>query len=188
MRIHSVTFRRVTFRLTSYLGLLLITAVTSLTTEWAQAEDAKRKATNDKTKSISAAMESFIEGLPKLYESVSKSIVRVERTGTWNVTGVIVSTEGHILVGNGFGSDDSSIWGQTDMKVHLNDGRTVTAKAAGWSVEWRLAVMKINEEGPWPAIKLGSTKNFEFLRPYLFESELVVQRNTAQRNTAPSAR
>ena len=125
MRIHSVTFRRVTFRLTSYLGLLLITAVTSLTTEWAQAEDAKRKATNDKTKSISAAMESFIEGLPKLYESVSKSIVRVERTGTWNVTGVIVSTEGHIVVGNGFVLVNGI--GSDDVKVHLS----THGKAAG---------------------------------------------------------
>ena len=157
----------VTFRLTSYLGLLLITTVTSLTTERVQADDAKRIDTNEKTKSISAAMESSLEGLPKLYESVSKSIVRVERTGTLNVTGVIVSSEGHILVGNGFGSDDSSIWGDRDMKVHLSDGRTVTAKAAGWSCEWRLAVMKINEEGPWSAIKLGSTKDLKAGEPCL---------------------
>ncbi len=39
-------------------------------------------------------MESSLEDLPKLYESVSKPIVRIERTGTMNVTGVIVSTEG----------------------------------------------------------------------------------------------
>ncbi len=147
MRIHSVTFR-----FTSYLGLLLITAAAFLTTEWVQADDANRKGTNEKTKSISAAMESSLEGLPKLYESVSKSIVRVERTGS-DVTGVIVSAEGHIVVGgngfvlvNGIGSDD--------VKVHLSDGRTVTSTAAGWSLEWRLGVLKIKEEGPWPAIKL----------------------------------
>jgi S1-C subfamily serine protease len=162
MRIHSVTFR-----LTSYLGLLLITAVTSLTTEWVQGDDARREVTNEKARSVSAAMESSLEGLPRLYESVSKSIVRVERTGTLNVTGVIISTEGHIVVGNGFGSDDSSIWGQTDMKVHLSDGRTVTATAAGWSLEWRLAVLKINEEGPWPAIELGSTKDLKAGEPCL---------------------
>ncbi len=162
MRIHNVTFR-----LTSYLGLLLITAVTSLTTEWVHADDAKRIVTDEKANSISAAMESSLEGLPKLYESVSKSIVRVERTDTLNVTGVIVSSDGHIVVGNGFGSDDASIWGQTDMKVHLSDGRTVTATAAGWSLEWRLAVMKINEEGPWPAIELGSTKDLKAGEPCL---------------------
>ncbi len=67
MEIHSVTFR-----LTSYLGLLLITAVTSLTTAWVQADDAIRKGISEKTKSVSAAMESSLEGLPKLCESVSK--------------------------------------------------------------------------------------------------------------------
>lgn len=163
MRIHNVTFR-----LASYLGFLLINVVTSLTTEWVQADDAKRIDTNEKTKSISAAMESSLGGLSKLYESVSKSIVRVERTGTLNVTGAILSSEGHILVGDArYGSDDSSIWGDRDMKVHLSDGRTVTAKAAGWSSEWRLAVMKINEEGPWPAIKLGSTKDLKAGEPCL---------------------
>ena len=154
MRNYYVTVRR-----TSYLGLLLLAAVTSLTTERVQADDAKRIDTNEKTKSISAAMESSLEGLPKLYESVSKSIVRVERTDNINATGVIVSSEGHILVGHGVGFDD--------VKVHLSDGRTVTAKAAGWSMEWSLAVMKINEEGPWPAIKLGATKDLKAGEPCL---------------------
>ncbi|WP_077027439.1 S1 family peptidase [Fuerstiella marisgermanici] len=56
---------------------------------------------------------------------------------------------------------------QSDMKVHLNDGRTVTASAAGWSSEWRLAVMKINEQGPWPAIELSSTKDLRAGEPCL---------------------
>lgn len=149
----------VTLRLTSYLGLLLITAVASLTMERAQADDAKRIDTNEKTKSISAAMESSLEGLPKLYKSVSKSIVRVETADNQNVTGVIVSSDGHIVVGHGGGDGD--------VKVHLSDGRTVTAKAAGWSVEWGLAVTKINEEGPWPAIQLGSTKDVKAGEPCL---------------------
>lgn len=153
MRIHNVAFR-----FAFYLGLLLVTAATSLTTERVQADDARRIDTNEKTKSISAAMESSLEGLPKLYESVSKSIVRVETTDNLNATGVIVSSDGHI-VGRGFG------W--SDVKVHLSDGRTVTAKAAGWSSEWQLTVMKINEEGPWPAIKLGSTKDLKAGEPCL---------------------
>ncbi len=159
MRIHSVTFR-----LTSCLGLLLITAATFLTTEWVQADDAKREVTNEKARSVSAAMESSLEGLPRLYESVSKSIVRVEgmdfsKTIALSESGVIVSPEGHILVGNGSGSED--------LKVHLSDGRTVTATAAGWSTEWRLTVLKINEEGPWPAIELGSTKELKAGEPCL---------------------
>ncbi len=110
-------------------------------------------------------MESSLEGLPKLYESVSKSIVRVETTSADNVTGVIVSSDGHIMVGNGFAYVNGV--GSNDVKVHLSDGRTVTATAAGWSLEWRLAVMKINEEGPWPAIKLGSTKDLKAGEPCL---------------------
>ncbi len=155
----------VTFRLTSSLGLLVITAVTTLIAEWAQADEVKRKATNEKMTSISAAMESSLDGLPKLYESVSKSIVRVETTDKQNVTGVIVSSDGHIVVGNGFAYMNGA--GSNHVKVHLNDGRTVTAKAAGWSLEWSLAVMKINEEGPWPAIKLGATKDLKAGEPCL---------------------
>jgi len=154
MRIHIVTFR-----LAFYWGLLLITEVTSLTTERVQADDAKRIVTDERMKSISAAMESSLEGLPKLYESVSKSIVRVETADNRNVTGVIVSSDGQIVVGNGFGWDD--------VKVHLRDGRTVTAKAKGWSAEWSLGVIKMNEEGPWPAIKLGSTKDLKAGEPCL---------------------
>jgi S1-C subfamily serine protease len=74
-------------------------------------------------------------------------------------TGVIVSPEGHILVGNGSASED--------LKVHLSDGRLVTATAAGRSFEWRLTVLKINEKGPWPAIELGSTKNVKAGEPCL---------------------
>ena len=159
MRIHSVTFR-----LTSCLGLLLITAATFLNTEWVQADDAKREITNEKARSVSAAMESSLEGLPRLYESVSKSIVRVEgmdfsKTIALSESGVIISPEGHILVGDGSGSED--------LRVHLSDGRTVTATAAGWSTEWRLTVLKINEEGPWPAIELGSTKELKAGEPCL---------------------
>ncbi len=34
-------------------------------------------------------------------------------------------------------------------------------------MEWRLAVLKINEEGPWPAIELGSTKDLKAGEPCL---------------------
>lgn len=157
MRIYNVSLQ-----LTACLGFLLITAVTYPTTKWVHADDGKRKVTAETENSIAAAMESSLEGLPKLYESVSKSIVRVEgmdftKTIAVSETGVIVSPEGHILVGNGSGSKD--------LKVHLSDGRTVTATAAGWSVEWCLTVLKINEEGPWPAIELGSTKELKAGEP-----------------------
>lgn len=160
MRVHSFTFR-----LTSCWGLLLIAAVTWLTAEWVDADDTKHIVTDEKANSISAAMESSVAGLPKLYESVSPSIVRVETEKNNNLTGVIVSSDGHLLVGNGFSVVNGS--GSIDVKVHLSDGRTVTATAVGWSLEWRLAVMKINAAGPWPAIEVGSTKELKAGEPCL---------------------
>lgn len=156
-----------TLRFLSGLKAVLIVAVAALTAGWVRADDANRDVADEKAKSIAVAMQSSLGSLPRIYESVSKSIVRVQRTGTLNKTGVIVSPEGHILVGDGFGSDDVSIWGETEMTVHLSDGRTVTASPAGWSLEWRLAVMKIHGEGPWPAISLGSTENVEAGDPCL---------------------
>ena len=154
MKIHNVIFR-----LPSHLGLLLITAVTFLTTEWVQADDPKRVVTEEKANSISAAMESSLNGLPKLYESVSKSIVRVETLDNENTTGVIVSSDGHIVMPTGAEA--------IDAKIHLSDGRTVTATGTGWSAEWRLGVLKINEKGSWPAIALGSTKDLKAGEPCL---------------------
>lgn len=143
---------------------IVIIAVTSLTKAWAQADEPKRTVPEERADSIAAAMESSLESLPKLYESVSKSIVRVEgmnftKTISSSETGVIVSPEGHVLVGNG-----SVV---QDLRVHLSDGRTSTATAVGWSAEWGLTISKINEEGPWPAIELGSTKELKPGEPCL---------------------
>ncbi|MCA9059541.1 MAG: trypsin-like peptidase domain-containing protein, partial [Planctomycetaceae bacterium] len=144
-----------TFRHMSNLRHLLLIAVVALATTRLQADDASHIGTNEKIRSVSAAMESSLAGLPELYASASKSIVRIEMADNLNVTGVIVSPGGHIVVGNGFASMNGN--GSRDSIVHLSDGRTATARNAGWSTEWRLGVLKISEMGPWPAIGLGST-------------------------------
>ena len=92
----TIASKNATFSPTSFLRFLPMIAVISLTLEWGHANDAKRIVTKEKAKLISAAMESSLEGLPKLYESVSTSIVRVETKDNINVTGVIVSWGGHI--------------------------------------------------------------------------------------------
>ncbi len=122
------------------------------------------KVSEARANSIAAAMESQLKHLPKLYESVSKSIVRIESPNNRNSTGVIVSSDGHILCSgvSGFNDDGPNI-----LQVHLSDGRTATAMATGWSSEWRIAVIKIREEGPWPAIELGSTKEMKAGEPCL---------------------
>jgi S1-C subfamily serine protease len=170
--------QNLTFRLICYLRLLLITAVTSLATERVQADDLKRIVTEEKANSISAAMESSLERLPKLYESVSKSVVRVE-TKDNNFTGVIVSSDGHILMRPCVSANDNA-------KVHLSDGRTVNATASGWSSEWSLGVLKINEEGPWPAIPLGSTKDLKAGEPCLVIGYL--PRGDTKFDSSPTAR
>jgi S1-C subfamily serine protease len=175
---------RVTLQHTSCLGLFLIAAAILLTTTWVQADDVKRNVADEKAKSAYVAMESSLEGLPKLCKSASKSIVRVETENNQNLTGVIVSSDGHLVVGNGFGEVNGS--GSIDVNVHLSDGRTVTATAAGWSLEWRLAVMKINEEGPWPAIELGSTKDLKAGEPCLVIG--YSPRGDAKFDSSPTAR
>jgi hypothetical protein len=117
---------------------IVIIAVTSLTKAWPQADEPKRAVPEERADSIAAAMESSLESLPKLYESLSKSIVRVEgkdftKTISSSETGVIVSPEGHVLVGNG-----SVV---QDLRVHLSDGKKrgdcpwyLQAKAFGLSV------------------------------------------------------
>ncbi len=57
-----------TYRLTSCLTPFLIVAVTFVSTpaRSAQADEAKRKVTNETANSISAAMESSLEGLPNV--------------------------------------------------------------------------------------------------------------------------
>ncbi len=148
-----------TYRRNSFLTRSLIVAATFLThpARSEQIDDRNPVVTEEKANSISAAMESSLEGLPRLYQLVSKSIVRVETPDNESTTGVIVSPDGYILVGGGVGS--------IDAKVHLSDGRTVTATAAGWSSEWRLDVIKIHEEGPWPAIEWGSTTDLKAGEP-----------------------
>lgn len=175
---------RFPFRRTVCGGLLLISAVTPLTAERVHADDARRSVTDEKAKSISAAMEASVAGLPQLYASVSRSIVRVETEKNDNLTGVIVSTDGHLLVGNGFSVVNGS--GSIDVKVHLSDGRTVTATAAGWSLEWRLAVMKINAAGPWPAIEVGSTRELKAGEPCLVIGYPL--RGDLQYDVSPAAR
>ncbi|WDQ18422.1 trypsin-like peptidase domain-containing protein [Rhodopirellula sp. P2] len=116
------------------------------------------------TERTATEMQSSMAGLPELYRSTSRSIVRMEADGDNDCTGVIVSADGHILLGDVPGPVFTDA---TDAKVHLSDGRTATARHAGWSTEWGLSVAKINEPGPWPAIPLGSTATLKAGTPCL---------------------
>ncbi|QEG02613.1 Periplasmic pH-dependent serine endoprotease DegQ precursor [Stieleria maiorica] len=137
---------------------------------------------------VLAAVESFLPELPRLYDTVKNSIVRVEKTdstdGPMVSTGVIVSPDGHVLVGNGFAMVNGLE--SNEVKIHLSDGRTVTASRAGWSLEWRLCVVKIKETGPWPAIELGSTKDLKAGSPCLVMG--IPTRGDTRFDVSPAAR
>ncbi len=115
---------------------------------------------------MSAAMESSLSDLPKLYEAVSKSIVRVERTGTIDrttiKTGVIVSTQGHIVVGNGFHLVNGIE--PEDVKVHLSDGRTRRGDSR-WLV-MRMETRRSEDQGRGPVARdrTGNNRGFESRR------------------------
>lgn len=129
-----------------------------------RADDPLPDAAVQETERTATEMQSSMAALPELYRSTSRSIVRMEVGDDYSCTGVIVSAEGHVLSGNFPGSlfTDAS-----DAKVHLSDGRTATARLAGWSSEWRLGAAKINEPGPWPALPLGSTATLKAGTPCL---------------------
>lgn len=129
-----------------------------------RADDPVPDAAVQETERTATEVQSSLAGLPELYRSISRSIVRMEVDADDSCTGVIVSTDGHVLVGNGLAGLFTDV---TNATVHLSDGRTATARLAGWSSEWRLAVAKIIEPGPWPALPLGSTATLKAGTPCL---------------------
>ncbi|WP_161604813.1 trypsin-like peptidase domain-containing protein [Roseiconus nitratireducens] len=136
------------------IGCLLLIFAGACVSVSVQAGDPVPDAATRETDRTAAEMQLSLRVLPEVYRSTSRSIVRMEVDANDSCTGVIVSADGHILVGNGLAGLFTDM---TDAKVHLSDGRTATARLAGWSSEWRLKIAKINEPGPWPALPLGST-------------------------------
>lgn len=65
--------------------------------------------------------------------------------------GVIVSPEGHIAVCGPV----QSIIDENLLELRLMDGRVVSGQALGWSSEFGIGMLKINEKGPWPYVKIN---------------------------------
>jgi S1-C subfamily serine protease len=91
--------------------------------------------------------------IQNLYASAGKAVVRIDDGDSRGIcsSGVIVSDDGYVLNRNPYLSGKL-------LKVHLSDGRTVSAKRLGWSIEWQISVLKIVDEGVWPYVEIGSTK------------------------------
>ena len=91
--------------------------------------------------------------IQNLYASAGKAVVRIDDGDSRGIcsSGVIVSDDGYVLNRNPYLSGKL-------LKVHLCDGRAVSAKRLGWSIEWQISVLKIVDEGVWPYVEIGSTK------------------------------
>ncbi|SIO58359.1 Trypsin-like peptidase domain-containing protein [Singulisphaera sp. GP187] len=89
------------------------------------------------------------------FKRVSPSIVSVEghtkQTSRpwWRKTGVIVTADGLVLCVAG---------GTVDfIKVLLSDGREVSGRIVGWSGQWKLMLLRLDGDGPWPHAGLGDS-------------------------------
>lgn len=65
--------------------------------------------------------------------------------------GVIVSPEGHIAVGGPV----QAVVDDKLLELRLTDGRVVSGHALGWSSEFGFGILRINEKGPWPHVKIN---------------------------------
>ncbi len=74
---------------------------------------------------------------------------------TWETSGigsgVIVSSEGHIV------TNEHVIDGTLAMKVTLHDGQTYSARLIGKDPTLDIAVLRIEGEGPFPALNFGNS-------------------------------
>ena len=98
--------------------------------------------------------------IQNLYASVRKAVVRIEPEDSRGIcwSGVIVSEDGYVVSRGPFGAGDL-------VKLHLSNGKTVSAKTMGWSLEWQISISKIVDEGVWPHVEIGSTKEARIGQP-----------------------
>lgn len=117
--------------------------------------------------------------IQNLYASAGKAVVRIDEGDSRGIcsSGVIVSDDGYVLSRSRAGSGRL-------VDVHLSDGRTVSAKRLGWSTEWQIGLLKIVDEGVWPHVELGSTKQAHVGQPCVVIG--YSERGDAKYDRAPS--
>lgn len=95
-----------------------------------------------------------------VYEQVAPAIVRFAYGKDPELplgSGVIITADGHVVTSgpvHAVVEDDL-------LALRLADGRRVRGKALGWSSEFKIGLMKIAEEGPWPHVDLGNRADIE---------------------------
>ena len=103
-----------------------------------------------------ARLRELEERIASVHERVSPAVVLITR-GTkprWYVgTGVIVTADGYVVV-----TRIHRIKRKGEiLAIYLPDGRRVEGTVEGFSGLWDLAVLKINDPGPWPHVEFGKS-------------------------------
>lgn len=87
------------------------------------------------------------------FDSLQPSLVQFSYDGLHFGCGVIVSSEGHIVVSGPV----AAVLDNKLMELRLTDGRLVRGEALGWSSEFGFGVLKITEPGEWTVAKFSDT-------------------------------
>lgn len=91
-----------------------------------------------------------LDQLKNLNESIRPSIVQFFYDGDNFGCGVIVSPEGHVVVG----ASAAAVLDNKLLELRLADGRQVRGEALGWSYEFG-GLIKITDPGPWPFVTVA---------------------------------
>ncbi len=87
------------------------------------------------------------------------AITEQKGNGSGAFSGVIVSTDGHIL------SVAHTVTPEALYTVHLNDGRRFQARGLGVCAEVDLGMIKISDSGSWPVAQMGQSANLKRGQP-----------------------
>ncbi len=85
-------------------------------------------------------------------DTAAKGVVRINWGATTDITGVVVSEDGYI-VWNG------AVPPRPEVTVRFSSGNTCKAKNLGWSIEWRVGLLKLLDDEKWPHVAMGSTRD-----------------------------
>ena len=105
---------------------------------------------NSSKQGLAGVKTSLAERNEEIVALVSKAVVRIETGSTEATTGVIISEDGHV-VWPGLAHP------MRKLSAVLSTGESVPATNLGWSTEWRVGLLKLNDDREWPHVERGST-------------------------------
>jgi len=95
------------------------------------------------------------------YETVAPATVAIEGReddrGRFLSSGVIATSDGYVLTVTAPCPSLVPLAPRQgeSVAVILDGGRRVSGTVVGFSMEWKIALLKITEKGPWPCVRLA---------------------------------